>query len=107
MPVPFDSQKIYYRTPFGAVEEGTTIHLRILLPRDLHTQRADLAVKYDYDYNWEYFGFFWCGTFDDATEIWEADFTPNKIGLYWYGFKLQQNTVSDILYRLIRIISAP
>ena len=89
MPVPFDSQKIYYRTPFGAVEEGTTIHLRILLPRDLHTQRADLAVKYDYDYNWEYFGFFWCGTFDDATEIWEADFTPNKIGLYWYGFKLQ------------------
>jgi cyclomaltodextrinase / maltogenic alpha-amylase / neopullulanase len=51
MPVPFDSQKIYYRTPFGAVEEGTTIHLRILLPRDLHTQRADLAVKYDYDYN--------------------------------------------------------
>lgn len=89
MPVPFDSQKIYYRTPFGAVEEGTTIHLRILLPRDLHTQRADLAVKYDYDYNWKYFGFFWCGTFDDATEIWEADFTPNKIGLYWYGFKLQ------------------
>ena len=104
MPVPFDSQKIYYRTPFGAVEEGTTIHLRILLPRDLHTQRADLAVKYDYDYNWEYFGFFWCGTFDDATEIWEADFTPNKIGL---ALNFKQNTVSDILYRLIRIISAP
>ena len=31
MPVPFDSQKIYYRTPFGAVEEGTTIHLSCLL----------------------------------------------------------------------------
>jgi glycosidase len=88
MPVPFDSRKIYYRSPFGAVEQGTTIHLRILIPRELHTQKAEYCTKYDYDYSWEFTKMIWCGTFDENTEIWECDFTPNRIGLYWYGFKL-------------------
>lgn len=35
MPVPFDSRKIYYRSPFGAVEQGTEIHFRILLPKSV------------------------------------------------------------------------
>lgn len=96
MPVPFDSKKIYYRSPFGAVEQDTKIHLRILLPRDLHTQKAELCVKYDYNYNWNFINMFWCGNFDGDTEIWECDFTPDKIGLYWYGFKLY--TVEGIRY---------
>lgn len=91
MPVPFDSQKIYYRSPFGAVEQGTKIHLRILVPRALHTQKAELCVKYDYDYNWMFTNFMWCGNFDELTEIWECDFTPDRIGLYWYGFRLHTN----------------
>lgn len=94
--VVFDSRKIYYRSPFGAVEQGTKIHLRILLPRRLHTQKAELSVKYDYDYNWIFVKMFWCGTFDDETEIWECDFTPDRIGLYWYGFKL--NTTEGLRY---------
>ena len=88
MPVPFDSRKIYYRSPFGAVEQGTEIHFRILLPKTEHTQKAQLCVKYDYDYNWEFTELIWCGKFDEDTEIWECDFTPKKIGLYWYNFKL-------------------
>lgn len=88
MPVPFDSRKIYYRSPFGAVEQGTEIHFRILLPKTEHTQKAQLCVKYDYDYNWEFTELIWCGKFDEDTEIWECDFTPEKIGLYWYNFKL-------------------
>ena len=88
MPVPFDSRKIYYRSPFGAVEEGTEIHFRILLPKAEHTQKAHLCVKYDYDCNWEFTELIWCGKFDEDTEIWECDFTPKKIGLYWYNFKL-------------------
>ena len=48
MPVPFDSRKIYYRSPFGAVEQGTEIHFRILLPKAEHTQKAHLCVKYVY-----------------------------------------------------------
>lgn len=85
---PFDPRKIYYRSPFGAVEQDTDIHLRILVPRNLHTQKVELCVKYDYDYNWMFTDMIWCGTFDAENEIWECDFTPDRIGLYWYGFKL-------------------
>lgn len=88
MPVVFDSRKIYYRSPFGAVEQGTKIHLRILLPKSEHAQKAELCVKYDYDYNWMFTKLLWCGNFDESTEIWECDFTPDRVGLYWYGFKL-------------------
>ncbi|MGN1432748.1 MAG: glycoside hydrolase family 13 protein [Ruminococcus sp.] len=91
MPVPFDSQKSYYRSPFGAVEQDTEISLRILVPRKLKTQKAELCVKYDYDYSWIFSNFLWAGTFDDETEIWECSFTPDRIGLYWYGFKLHTN----------------
>ena len=89
MPVPFDSRRIYYRSPFGAVEQDTSIHFRILVPKNLFTAKAELAVKYDYDYNWEYVNLLWHGMFDESTEIWEADFTPDRIGLYWYSFRLQ------------------
>ncbi len=88
MPVPFDSRKLYYRSPFGAVEQGTAIHFRVLLPRELHSQKVEQCVKYDYDYNWIFNNMIWCGNFDDSTEIWECDFTPDRIGLYWYCFKL-------------------
>ena len=96
MPVPFDSHKIYYRSPFGAVEKDTRVHFRVLLPRGEHTRIAELCVKYDYDYNWEYYRLQWFGTFDKDTEIWECDFTPKRIGLYWYFFKL--NTADKIRY---------
>ncbi len=96
MPIPFDSQKIYYRSPFGAVEENTTVHFRTLMPRDVHSRTVELCVKYDYDYNWEYHRLIWCGTFDKDTEIWECDFTPSRIGLYWYFFKL--NTPDSTKY---------
>ena len=88
MPIPFDSQRSYYRTPFGAVEQDTTVHLRVLAPREEHSKTVELCVKYDYDYNWEYYKMIWCGTFDADTEIWECDFTPSRIGLYWYMFKM-------------------
>lgn len=88
LPIPFDSRKIYYRSPFGAVEQGTTIHMRVLVPRNLHTQKVELCIMYDYNYNWNFTNMIWCGTFDAENEIWECDFTPDKIGLYWQGFKL-------------------
>lgn len=112
MPVPFDSQKIYYRSPFGAVEQDTKIHMRILVPRNLHTQKAELCVKYDYDYSWVFTNLLWCGNFDDNSEIWECDFTPDRIGLYWYSFKLETNEgiryiVPSDAYKISTIESSP
>lgn len=89
MTIPFDSQKIYYRSPFGAVEQDTKVYFRVLVPRKERSRVTELCIKYDYDYNWEYHKLIWCGNFDDEHEIWECDFTPDRIGLYWYGFRLQ------------------
>ena len=91
MPVPFDSRKIYYRSPFGAVEQGTEIHFRILLPKAEHTQKAHLCVKYDYDCNWEFTELIWCG---------KSDF----IGI---TLSLLPLIKQDMLFRPIRIRSAP
>lgn len=88
---PFDSQSDFYRNPVGAVEEGGKIRFRIMLPRRLHCSYAELAVKYDTDGGWTYIKMFWSGTFTDDDELWECYFTPDKTGLYWYGFKLQTN----------------
>ena len=88
MPIPFDSQRVYYRTPFGAVEQDTEVYYRVLPPRGLHSKNVELCVKYDYDYNWEYHKMLWCGNFDAESEIWECDFTPHRMGLYWYCFRL-------------------
>ncbi len=86
---PFDSRNSFYRSPFGAVEEGTTIHLRVLLPHDLRCSNAELAVKYDYDYDWVFVNMYWRGPFENGTDIWECEFTPDRIGLYWYSFRIQ------------------
>ena len=96
MPIPFDSQRTYYRTPFGAVEQDTTIGLRVLAPRADHSKTVELCVKYDYDYNWEYHKMIWCGNFDENTEIWECEFTPHRMGLYWYMFRM--NTPNGLRY---------
>ena len=106
MPVPFDSRKIYYRSPFGAVEQGTEIHFRILLPKAEHTQKAHLCVKYDYDCNWEFTELIWCGKFDEDTEIWECDFTP-KSDFIGITLSLLALIKQDMLFRPIRIRSAP
>jgi glycosidase len=89
MVAPFDSKDEHYRTPFGAVEQGTNIHLTIRIPRDFACSYAELAIKHDDDYNWEYHKMFWFGMHDNDYDKWECDFTPEKMGLYWYGFKLR------------------
>ena len=88
MPVAFDSQSTFYRSPFGAVEQDTKIHFRALAPRNLKAMKAELCVKYDYDSEWQYTKMIWCGNLDADNAIWECEFTPKEIGLYWYCFKL-------------------
>ncbi len=86
---PFDSRNSFYRTPFGAVEEGTSIHMRILIPYGLRCTHAELAIKYDYDYDWQFVNMNWYGPFENEMDMWECDFTPEKKGLYWYSFRIQ------------------
>ena len=113
MLTPFDSQKVFYRSPFGAVEQGTTVHFRILLPRAERSKYTELCVKYDYDYNWEYVKLIWCGAFDDTTEIWEWPADAYKIstiedspGRSWQltcykkGFETPKWPVGGVMYQI-------
>lgn len=93
----FCSRNSFYRNPMGAVEEGTTIHLRIKVPQYLKCGKAYLVVI-DEGRNSKRDNYLmaWNGTLDDDSEIWECDFTPSKKGLYWYTFRL--DTADGIRY---------
>lgn len=84
----FDSRNPVYRSPVGAVAEGTQVHFKITLPRSLHCSAARLTVKDDAAGTEQSLGMFWCGMNGDDREWWECDFTPEKPGLYFYGFSV-------------------
>lgn len=83
----FSSRDTAYRSPFGAVEEGTAVHFRLCLPREWRCCRAEILVscagKSDRQED-----MFWAGQPDDSHEWWECHFTPDTAGVYRYGFKL-------------------
>ncbi len=80
----FNSRDEQYRTPFGAVEEGTAVLFRICLPRAWHCCAAWLLRCEDTGTEqWD--GMFWAGQ-EGEYEWWDCRYTPQKAGLYWYGF---------------------
>ena len=95
----FDSRDVNYRSPFGAVEVGTSIHIRIRLPRHLRCSAATLVVLDDNAARQERFPMFWCGLDENDTEWWELDYTPSNIGLYFYWFEVNTNSQHRIISR--------
>lgn len=87
----FDSRDPFYRFPFGSVEEETSIHFRIKLPRYLACKSAVLIVKNDMTGIEERSNMFWCGMEGD-TECWEVDYAPSSASLYFYYFELDTNS---------------
>ncbi|MGN0551554.1 MAG: glycoside hydrolase family 13 protein [Acutalibacteraceae bacterium] len=87
----YDSRNNFYRSPMGAVEEGTKLYFKILVPRSLSCSKAVLNIKHDFDGDWTFIDMFWCGTYQDRYEMWECHYTVEKVGLYWHGFRLQTN----------------
>lgn len=85
MAEPYNSLKLQHKSPFGAVEAGKKVTLRLLLPRELHCTAAFLQINRDGEptqrilMQWE------C-TQDDAQEWWRLEYTPQEEGLYWYTF---------------------
>ena len=82
---PFDSRNILYREKIGALAEGETLRLRLLLHRDAHVHEAFLIIREDSAENarevvmqpneWlEDYRFYDC----------EINLTE---GLYWYSFR--------------------
>lgn len=84
----FDSRNIEYRSPFGAVPEGTAVLFRILLPRWVGCRAAFLIRHPDGEAE-QLDGMFWAGQKDDSYEWWDCHYTPTAAGLTWYGFLLE------------------
>ncbi len=82
----FNSRETEYRNPTGAVPFGTTVHFRIILPRDLKCSGAVLALKDDLYGDTHVYGMFWAGMVGDDHEVWECDAKIDRVGLYWYHF---------------------
>ncbi len=84
----FDSRNTEYRSPFGAVPEGTAVLFRILLPRWVGCRAAFLIRQPDGEAE-QLDGMFWAGQKDDSYEWWDCHYTPAAAGLTWYGFLLE------------------
>ena len=83
----FDSRDERFRSPFGAVPEGTAIWLRIRLPRAWHCSGSRLVIAADGGLD-ERYGMFWAGMDGEDHEWWDCHYTPALPGLYWYAFEL-------------------
>lgn len=83
----FSSRDEHYRSPFGAVKEGTPVLFRICLPRELGCRAAWFIHRQDGGMAaWD--GMFWAGMEGDAHEWWDCRYTPSSPDLYWYAFAL-------------------
>ena len=82
----FNSRNPVYRDPVGAVAQGTRVHFKITMPRDIHCSAAKLTVLCDATGREQTLGMFWCGMNGECYEWWECHFTPAEPGLYFYWF---------------------
>ncbi len=85
----FDSTNAFFKEPFGAVEEGTKIHFKIVLPRNIKCSKANLCVNFENKNLMYSLDMFWCGMLQSDHEMWECHFQPEEAGLYWYNFQIE------------------
>ncbi len=84
----FNSRSRKYRDPLGAVADGTSIHFRITLPRELSCSAAHLIIQREGGQT-QVLDLFWCGMNGNSQEWWECHFTPETPGLYFYHFEVR------------------
>ena len=94
----FNSRSRKYRDPLGAVADGTSIHFRVTLPRELGCSAAHLIIQREGG-QIQVLDLFWCGMNGNSQEWWECHFTPEEPGLYFYHFEVRTHRGSQRLSR--------
>ncbi len=94
----FNSRSRKYRDPLGAVADGSSVHFRITLPRELSCSAASLIIQREGSQT-QVLDMFWCGMNGNTREWWECDFTPKTPGLYFYHFEIRTQRGSQRLSR--------
>ncbi len=84
--IPYNPRLNFHKNIFGAICEGCTVCLRVILPRDMQCSAVRLVWHRDgesenrYDFSWD------CME-GNSEEWWKMEFTPECAGLYWYHFE--------------------
>ncbi len=82
---PFDSRKILYRSKLGALAEGDTLRLKLLLHNDARVHNAYLKLRNDNSENIRELRMQPGGRLEDY-RFYECEITLSE-GLYWYQFR--------------------
>ena len=82
--IPFDSAKDYYKSIRGAVAAGTSLRLRVLVPRSFGVSYCTLVLTKDGE-NTQYIPLEWERT-DGYEEWWQKELPLTEPGLYFYHF---------------------
>ena len=84
--IPYNPRLNFHKNIFGAICEGCTVCLRVILPRDMQCSAVRLVWHRDgesenrYDFSWD--------CMEGNSEEWgKIEFTPECAGLYWYHFE--------------------
>ncbi len=83
--IPFDASKDYHKSIRGAVAAGTSLRLRVLLPRPFGVSYCTLLLTKDGE-STQYIPMEWEQT-DGVAEWWHKELTVNEPGLYFYRFE--------------------
>lgn len=84
---PFDSRNPLYRNKLGALAEGETLRLKVLLHNDALVSNVYMVLKDDKDNCISYIPMLPGETLEDY-RFYECEISQNE-GLYWYHFKYQ------------------
>lgn len=82
---PFDSRNPLYRNKFGALAEGDTLRLKLLLHRGNNVKKAYLRIQNDATCNTELVEMTPADTLEDY-RFYECEISLSE-GIYWYSFK--------------------
>ena len=97
MKIEHNSRNTFYRTPFGAVTEGTSVTLSLAVSECGIPWLVQLMIKED-NGEWQYIDMAY--TFDvNGSSIYTATAKmPSTPALMWYAFKIVNETGKDIYY---------
>ena len=97
MKIEHNSRNTFYRTPFGAVTEGTSVTLSLAVSECGIPWLVQLMIKED-NGEWQYIDMAY--TFDvNGSNIYTATAKmPSTPALMWYAFKIVNETGKDIYY---------
>lgn len=85
--IPYNSSLTYHKYPFGAVEEGTEVTFRIVLPKSFECGGGFLHIAKEGDSVRE-IPLSWERDEGSGEEWWAVRFTPASPGLYFYRFRI-------------------